>query len=168
MYPRTRGIGTCVLVAAVLAFPSPLFAESAGISGGIGLSVGDASQVIGGAVALGFGIWHFAVPALYRWRSYVPDAPDSLVRAVDATNFFFSFSLCLIGVTNVVMPLITNAAEPISRYWLWANVGLWTARVAYQLVKPQGSHNPTLQWGMVAAFVLTDGLFILSALDATT
>jgi hypothetical protein len=52
-------------------------------------------------------------------------------------------------------------------YWLWASVVLWTSRVVYQLVKPQGSYNPALQWGMTAAFMLTDALMIVSALDAT-
>jgi hypothetical protein len=167
MHYGIRFIGTCILVGASLVLPIPVWSQSLSGSGGIGLSVGDVSQVIGGVVALGFGLWHFAVPGLYRWQSYVPDAPDSLVRAVDATNFFFSFSLSMIGVTNIVMPYITDAADPISRFWLWANVGLWTSRVVFQLVKPQGSHSPALQWGMTAAFTLTDVLMIVSALDAT-
>jgi hypothetical protein len=168
MFYRTPIIGICcIIVGASFVAAGPLWAQSSGGSGGVGLSVGDASQLIGGVVALGFGLWHFAVPGLYRWQSYVPDAPESLVRAVDATNFFFSFSLSMIGVTSIVMPLITDAAEPISRFWLWANVGLWTTRLVYQLVKPQGSHSPALRWGMSAAFMLTDALMIVSALDAT-
>ena len=161
-----RIIGICIFVGGLFVLPHPVSAQSSGAPGGIGLSTGDVCQLIGGAVALGFGIWHFAVPGLYRWQSYVPDAPDSLVRAVDATNFFFSFSLSLIGVTNIVMPFITDAAEPISRYWLWANVGLWTSRVVFQLVKPQGSHSPALRWGMTAAFVLADALMVVAAIDA--
>jgi len=47
------------------------------------------------------------------------------------------------------------------------NVGLWTSRVVYQLVKPQGGHSPALQWGMSAAFMLADALMIVAALDAT-
>jgi hypothetical protein len=167
MQSRTRLIGICILVGAALALPGPLSAQSTGGSAGTDFSLGDVCQVISGAAALGFGLWHFAVPDLYRWWSYVPDAPQSLIQAVDATNFFFSFSLSLIGVTTIVMPLITDAAQPVSLYWRWASVGLWTARVVYQLVKPQGSHNPTLQWGMAAAFILTDALTIVSALDAT-
>jgi hypothetical protein len=162
-----RIIGICIIVGAAFVLPAPLSAQSSGGAGAADLSLGDVCQIAGGAVALGFGIWHFAVPALYRWWSYVPGAPETLVAAVDATNFFFSFSLCLIGVTNIVMPLITDASQPVSKYWLWANVVLWTSRVVYQLVKPQGSHNPALQWGMTAAFMLTDALMIVSALNAT-
>jgi len=162
-----RVMGICVFVGGAFVLPHPVSAQSSGGSGGIGLSAGAVCQVIGGVVALGFGAWHFAVPGLYRWQSYVPDAPDSLVRAVDATNFFFSLSLSMIGAMNIVMPFITDAAEPFTRVWLWTNVGLWTSRVVYQLVKPQGSHSPALQWGMSAAFLLADALMVVAALDAT-
>ena len=131
------------------------------------LSLGDVCQMVGGSVALGFGLWHFAVPGIYAWQSYVPDAPQSLVDAVAATNFFMSFSLSLVGATSIAMPLLADSAEPVVRYWLWANVGLWTARAGYQLVKPQGTHNPALQWGMAGAFIATDLLFIVAALQAT-
>lgn len=161
-----RVCGVCILVGASLVLPHPASSASQGASGGSGLSTGEVCQLLCGAVTLGFGIWHFAVPALYRWQSYVPDAPDSLERAVEATNFFFSLSLSMVGVTSIVMPFITDAAEPIARFWLWANVGLWTSRVVYQFVKPQGSHSPALQWGMCAAFVLVDALMVVAALDA--
>jgi hypothetical protein len=76
-----------------------------------------------------------------------------------------SFSLSLVGATNIAMPLLSDSAEPVSRYWLWANVGLWTTRAVYQLVKPQGTHNPALQWGMAGAFIATDLLFIQTTRD---
>jgi hypothetical protein len=46
-------------------------------------------------------------------------------------------------------------------------VELWTARAVYQLVRPQGTHNPALQWGMAGAFIATDMLFLVAALQAT-
>jgi hypothetical protein len=165
---RIRVIGLSALLGAALSMPCQLSAQSpATVTGSPGLSAGDVCQLIGGAVTLGFGLWHFAVPGLYQWQSYVPDAPQSLVEAVDATNFFFSFSLSLAGATSVAMPLLTDAREPFARYWLWTNVALWTGRVAYQLIKPQGSHSPTLQWGMLAAFAVADALFLFAALEAT-
>jgi hypothetical protein len=130
-------------------------------------SVGSISQIAGGAVALGFGVWHFAVPSAFGWWSYVPDAPSTLIEAVDATNFFFSVSLSLIGAVNVVMPLIEERDSTFTQVWLWSNVALWTARAVYQLVKPQGSHNPALRWGMLGAFAATDALFVVSALEAS-
>jgi hypothetical protein len=158
----------CALgVASCLAAPVRLSAQAGEGASTSSLSLGDVCQIVGGTVALGFGLWHFAVPGIYDWQSYVPDAPQTLVDAVAATNFFMSFSLSLVGASNIVMPLLADSATPVGRYWLWANVALWTTRAAYQLVKPQGSHNPALQWGMTGAFVLTDLLFIVAALEAT-
>lgn len=150
-----------------LAAPGALFAQSGGGTRGLDLSLGDVCQVVGGAVALGFGVWHFAVPGLYSWQSYVPDAPQTLVDAVAATNFFMSFSLSMVGATSIAMPFLADTTTPVGRCWLWANVGLWTTRAVYQLVKPQGTHNPALQWGMFGAFMVTDLLFIVAALQAT-
>jgi hypothetical protein len=163
---RTLHVFTGVLLLVLCAIaPGRLFAQSGG--GTMDLSPGDVCQMVGGAVALGFGIWHFAVPDLYRWQSYVPEAPQTLVDAVAATNFFMSFSLSLVGATNVAMPLLMDAATPMGRAWLWANVGLWSTRAVYQLIRPQGSHNPALRWGMTAVFVATDLLFVAAAIDAT-
>lgn len=156
-----------LLVGLALLVPVVLSAQGAPAAVGLRLTAGDACQLIGGAVTLGFGVWHFAVPELYGWKSYVPEAPESLVRAVEATNFFLSLSLSLVGATSVAMPFLSTPDDPATRAWLWTNVGLWTARAVYQLVRPQGEHSPALRWGMLAAFVVTDGLFLYSALEAT-
>ncbi len=165
MNRKARVLACAVVLVCLSAAPAPLFAQSGADAGTF--SLGDVCQVVGGAVTLGFGLWHFAVPGIYGWQSYVPDAPQTLVDAVAATNFFMSFSLSLVGASNIVMPLLADSATPLGRYWLWANVGLWTTRAVYQLAKPQGSHDPVLQWGMTGAFVLTDLLFIVAALEAT-
>lgn len=73
---------------AVLAAPGHLFAQGVVSPAALEMSLGNVCQVIGGAVALGFGLWHFAVPGLCGWWSCVPDPPETLVQAVDATNFF--------------------------------------------------------------------------------
>jgi len=167
MNRQTRMLACAIVVMCLFEAPGRLFAQSGGGFGTMNLSLGDVCQVVGGAAALGFGLWHFAVPGIYDWQSYVPEAPQSLVDAVAATNFFMSFSLSLVGVSNIVMPLLADTATPVGRYWLWANVGLWTTRAVYQLVKPQGSHNALLQWGMAGAFIVIDLLFIVAALEAT-
>ncbi len=164
---RARAAACAIAVVCFSAAAAPLSAQPRGSAGTSTFSLGDACQVAGGAVALGFGLWHFFVPGLYGWQSYVPDAPQSLVDAVAATNFFLSFSLSMVGASNIVMPLLADSETPLGRYWLWANVGLWTTRAVYQVMRPQGSHNPALQWGMTGAFVLTDLLFIIAALEAT-
>jgi hypothetical protein len=39
---------------------------------------------------------------------------------------------------------------------------LWAARVVMQLLYPQGSMNPALQYGMLAAFVVILGCYSAS------
>jgi len=163
----TRALALAIMGMLLTVAPARLLAQSTDGAGFASLSGGDVCQIIGGTIALGFGIWHFAVPHLYRWQSYVPDAPQTLVDAVAATNFFMSLTLGMVGATSLAMPFLLDEATPMGRAWLWANVGLWTTRAAYQLVKPQGSHNPALRWGMTAAFVATDLLFVAAAITAT-
>lgn len=167
MNRKAEALAYAIVFVCFAAAPVRLFAQSGGEVGISTFSLGDVCQVVGGAVTLGFGLWHFAVPGIYGWQSYVPEAPQSLVDAVAATNFFLSLSLTIVGASNIVMPLLADSATPSGRYWLWANAGLWTTRAVYQLVKPQGSYSPALQWGMTGAFILTDLLFIVAALQAT-
>ena len=134
---NTRALACAIAVVCLSAVPARLFAQPAGGGEALTFSLDDACQAAGGAVALGFGLWRFTVPGTYGWQSYVPEAPQTLVDAVAGTNFFMSFSLSLIGASNIVMPLLAESSTPLGRYWQWANVGLWTTRVVYQFMKPQ-------------------------------
>jgi len=100
------------------------------------LSLGDVCQVISGAAALGFGLWHFAVPSSTAGGRTFPMPSDSRNSGRRNKLLLQLFAFLDRGHEHRDA-LITDAAEPISLYWRWANVGLWTARVVYQLVKPQ-------------------------------
>jgi hypothetical protein len=125
------------------------------------------TEVTGGLVTLGFGIWHFFIPSMFGWYGYLQDDPAELSRAIGASNFFLSFSLCLIGATSVSIPLLFADAGSVNTAWLWTNVGLWTARSVYQAVAPQGSQVKGLSQAMLAGFIATDLLFLFSALVST-
>jgi len=58
---------------------------------------------IASLVSIGFGVWHFFVPKIWKWYSYIDIKASELVLAVKATNIFFSLSLVLIGVMNIVL-----------------------------------------------------------------
>ena len=51
---------------------------------------------------IGFGIWHFFVPRIWNWYSYIKPEATELFAAVRAVNFFFSLSLVLIGAANII------------------------------------------------------------------
>jgi hypothetical protein len=133
-------------------------------SAGSALSgISRATEVAGGLITLGFGIWHFFIPSMFGWYDFLSDDPVELTRAVGASNFFLSFSLSLIGATSVVFPSLFPDLGPANTAWLWANVGLWTARSIYQAVAPQGTQVPGLAPSMLAGFLVTDLLFLFSA-----
>jgi hypothetical protein len=107
----------------------------------------------GSTVSLGFGVWHFFVPHAWKWYSYMNPKATELVAAVRAINVFFSLCLVLFGL----MSLFFVYGKP-NRYsflvLLAATCLLWLTRVIMQVVYPQGSINPLLQYGMLAAFIL--------------
>lgn len=60
--------------------------------------------MLGGlAISAAFGAWHFFIPYLLRWYSYIPDAPRNLVVSMDWTNFFLSLLLCGVSVLLIVL-----------------------------------------------------------------
>ena len=114
---------------------------------------------LGSAASIGFGIWHFFVPRMWNWYSYIDASAIELVVAVRAINVFFSLSLVLFGVMNLAL----TYGHDVGRYSVLVVLGatcvLWAARVGMQLVSPQGSMSPALQYGMLGAFVVVLGCY---------
>ena len=54
-------------------------------------------------VSIGFGVWHFFVPKIWNWYSYMDAAATELIVAVRAINVFFSLSLVLFGLVNLFL-----------------------------------------------------------------
>jgi hypothetical protein len=95
--------------------------------------------IAGGTVSVGFGIWHFFVPATYGWWAAIVDETGELVRAVRAINIFFSLSLAIFGLQSILFTLHEWANLFVMRVQLAAMTALWTARVALQIAYPQGA-----------------------------
>lgn len=131
------------------------------------LGISRTTEAVGGLITLGFGVWHFFIPSMFGWYDYLQDDPAELSRGIGASNFFLSFSLCLIGATSIAFPSLFPDIRSANTVWLWANVGLWTARSVYQVVEPQGTQVDGLSQSMLAGFILADLLFIFSAVVNT-
>ena len=58
---------------------------------------------LGSAASIGFGVWHFFVPRLWNWYSYIDASATELVVAIRAINVFFSLSLVLFGLMNLLL-----------------------------------------------------------------
>lgn len=117
---------------------------------------------IGSVASIGFGIWHFFVPAAWKWYSYIDPGATELIVAVRAINVFFSLSLVLFGALNLLFIWGSNANHYSIMVLHAATCVLWLTRVGMQLVYPQGSINPVLQYGMFAAFVFITLCYLIS------
>ena len=116
----------------------------------------------GSVITIGFGVWHFFVPRIWKWYSYIiPDATE-LVLAVRAVNTLFSLSLVLFGVVNIILVHSDPPDRSSVIVMLSATSLLWLTRLVLQLVYPQGSQRPAIQHGMLAVFVLVTASFVIS------
>ncbi len=116
---------------------------------------------IGSAVSIGFGAWHFFVPRAWNWYAHMDPAATELVLAVRAINLFFSLCLVLFGLVNIALAFGKHVGRYPLLVVLGATVVLWTTRVALQVAYPQGSASATLQYGMLAAFVVVLACYLV-------
>jgi len=110
--------------------------------------------IFGSSASIGFGIWHFFVPKAWKWYSYVDINATELVAAVRAINAFFSLSLVLFGIINILLIHGDRSNGYSIIVMLAATCILWLTRVALQVIYPQGTLYPGLQYGMLSAFVI--------------
>ena len=117
---------------------------------------------LGSGASIGFGIWHFFVPRMWNWYWYIDASATELVLAVKAINVFFSLSLVLFGLMNLLIVYGRNADRYSVLVVLGATCVLWSARVVMQLAYPQGSMKATLQYGMLLSFALVLACYSVS------
>jgi hypothetical protein len=117
---------------------------------------------IGSAASIGFGLWHFTVPGTWRWFSYIDPAATELVLAVRAVNVFFSLSLVLFGLVNLLLVFGGRSNAYSIAVVLAATCVLWLTRVVLQTVYPQGTLIPALHYGMLVAFVAVLACYAVS------
>ena len=121
--------------------------------------------MIGSSASIGFGIWHFFVPKAWNWYSYMGSNATELVAAVRAINAFFSVSLVLFGLVNILLIYGDRSNRYSIIVMLAATCILWLTRVAFQVFYPQGSLYPGLQYGMLSAFVIITLCYIISLIS---
>lgn len=111
----------------------------------------------GSVVSVGLGLWHLFIPTIWKWYSYIDIRATELILAVRAINAFFSVSLILFGLVNLLLAYRNRSNRYSRSVVLGATCVLWLTRVVFQLAYPQGTINPLLQYGMLAAFI---GVFL--------
>ncbi|PKN98088.1 MAG: hypothetical protein CVU42_13385 [Chloroflexi bacterium HGW-Chloroflexi-4] len=116
----------------------------------------------GSSVSIGFGVWHFFVLRAWKWYSYMDPAATELAVAIRAINVFFSLSLVLFGLMNILFIFGGRANRFAVIVLLTATCILWMTRLVFQIIYPQGSINPALQFGMLAAFAVVTLCYLVS------
>lgn len=116
----------------------------------------------GSSASIAFGVWHFFVPKAWKWYSYMDPVATELVVAVRAINVFFSLSLVLFGLMNILFVFGDRANRYSVLVLLAATCVLWLTRLVFQIIYPQGSMSPALQYGMLAAFILVNLCYLVS------
>ncbi len=114
--------------------------------------------VVGGSITLCFGVWHFFVPKIYNWFSYTPSMPSELKRAIEASNFFLSTMLVILGILTIYFAIREASEVKIMMITMSA---LWLTRTIYQIVEPQGSLIPGLSVILAVVFFFTSLCFII-------
>ncbi len=117
---------------------------------------------VGSSASIGFGIWHFFVPTIWKWYTYIDGRATELIVAVRAINVFFSLALVLFGIVNLLFIYGGKANRYSLIVVLSATCILWLTRLVFQIIYPQGSVNPALQYGMLAAFIIVSLCYIIS------
>jgi hypothetical protein len=116
----------------------------------------------GSIISIGFGIWHFFVPKIWNWYSYIDKTATELIIAVRAINIFFSLSLVLLGIANLLLIFKIPQDRFSLIVLLSVSTVLWSTRSVLQIIYPQGSQNPTLQCSMLFIFLLVLACFAIS------
>jgi hypothetical protein len=116
---------------------------------------------IGSTASIGFGIWHFSVPKVWKWYSYIDPTATELIVAVRAINVFFSLSLVLFGIMNILFIYGNNSNRYSIIVMLSATCIMWLTRLTFQIIYPQGSINSVLQYGMLCAFIVITLCFLV-------
>jgi len=119
-------------------------------------------STIGSSASIAFGVWHLFVPRLWNWYSYIDPNAKELIVAIRAINAFFSLSLVLFGVLNLLFIFSGNSNRYSMIALLAATCILWLTRLVFQVICPQGSMNLLLQYGMLAAFIVISLCYLIS------
>src|SRR5205807_1937142 len=82
------------------------------------------------------GAYHFFLPSMFHWDSFVTKIPSAIRWGLFSINFFFSFLLLGGGIlTLVALRRLTRSLPPDCGV-LIVMAGFWIANTLYQLVIP--------------------------------
>ena len=87
----------------------------------------------GAAISLLVGLWHFTVPWMFGWASYIPY--ETLVVPINYVNLCFSFLLSGLSLTVILWGKKVFAQNPEAFYLYGFLLALWLFRVVSARIK---------------------------------
>jgi len=108
--------------------------------------------LIGLFLSMAVGMWHFTVPYLYKWYSYIPEAPIEIIRSIDWINYFFSLFLTGISIILIVFKnkIFKKNKELLVFYGFF--VFVWLNRVIITILLPMNYNAMFI--GQLIAFTI--------------
>ena len=88
----------------------------------------------GAAISLLVGLWHFTVPWMFGWASYIPY--ETLVVPINYVNLCFSFLLSGLSLTVILWGKKVFAQNPEAFYLYGFLLALWIFRVVVAVIYP--------------------------------
>ena len=110
------------------------------------------------SVSIIMGIWHIVLPYAQKWFKYMPEAPEEVKDSIEATNFFFSLFLIMIGGFTIYLTFWQWTNIIILKVFLISMVTLLLARIAFQIVKLLKGKRSVQQYLVLGIFCI---LFLL-------
>ena len=107
----------------------------------------------GAAISLLVGLWHFTVPWMFGWASYIPY--ETLVVPINYVNLCFSFLLSGLSLTVILWGKKVFAKNPEAFYIYVFLLVLWIFRVAVAMIYPcPPESNVWMSYGQLSGSVL--------------
>jgi hypothetical protein len=100
-----------------------------------------------------FGIWHFVIPYMFKWYSYIPDAPRELPVSIDWTNFFFSLLLTGLSLLLFIFRRKIETRDITVFSFFGLLVLTWLSRVLITIIRPWHIRYTWIDWVQLGVFV---------------
>ena len=111
------------------------------------------SYYIGAALSLAVGIWHFFVPSMFMWDTYIPY--KVLTASVNYVNLCFSFLLCGISLIMLLWGKKVFGGNREAAVIFGFFVLLWIFRVTVALLNPMPPEaNVFMSYGQLVGSVV--------------
>jgi hypothetical protein len=109
--------------------------------------------LIGLLLSAGIGIWHFTAPYLYKWYSYIPDAPPEIIMSINYVNYFFSLLLTGVSIILIVLQKDVFAKNIVALIFYGFLVFVWLNRIVITILMPWPNNIP-FTVGLICIFTI--------------